>query len=98
MSLIKSRFKGKIHLRGRPNEQATAEIRLMKAKEAYEARKRRRNFFTILDIIAIIALICSIYSFYFGKISRGFLFLLVSILILGYFLLRNYLRNKNRGK
>jgi len=96
MAIHKARFRGKVSIRGRPKEQAKAEIMIMKQQEAYERRKSKRRFFLLLDIIALISLIIAIYLFYQGSILRGLLSLLVGILILVYFVLRKKLRQKKK--
>jgi len=96
MAIHKAGFRGKVSIRGRPKEQAKAEIMIMKQKEAYEYRKSKRRFFFLLDIIAFISLIIAIYSFYQGSILRGLLSLLVGVLILIHFALRKRLRQKKK--
>ena len=97
MALQGTRFKGKVKIRGRPKEQAQAEIMIMKQKEGYENRKRRRAFFTLLDIVAILALLGGIYSFFISEYLNGTILVLIALLILGYFTLRNYLRRKQNA-
>lgn len=94
MGLQQSRFRGKVKIHGRPQEQAKAEIMLMKQKEAYENRQRRRRFFTALDIAAVLGFLGGAYSFYLKSYLNGALLVGLGIVILGYFLLRKTLRNK----
>ncbi|MDD5191993.1 MAG: hypothetical protein PHH54_06745 [Candidatus Nanoarchaeia archaeon] len=96
MGIQKTRFRGNVKIRGRPKEQARAEIMIMRQKEAYEERKRKRRFFALLDIIALISLVVSIYLFYQGKILNGILTLLVGVLIVVYFILRRILKQRRR--
>ena len=98
MGIQGTRFRGKVRIKGRPKEQARAEIMIMRQKEAYEERKRKRRFFALLDIVALISLVVSIYLFYQGKIFNGFLTLLVGVLIVVYFILRRILKHKQRKK
>lgn len=96
MGIQRARFRGNVRIKGRPKEQARAEIMIMRQKEAYEERKRKRRFFALLDIIALISLIVAIYLFYQGKILNGILTLLVGVLIVVYFILRRILKRKKR--
>jgi len=96
MGIQRTRFRGKVRIKGRPMEQARAEIMIMKQKEIYKERKRKRNFFILLDIIALISFVVSIYLFYQGKIINGILTLLVSVLIVVYFILRKRLIQKKK--
>lgn len=79
-----------------PTEQAKAELMIMKQNEAYEARKKKRNFFVFLDLIALIFLILAIYLLYQGKLIKGILTLLVTVLIFVYFILRKRLNKKEK--
>jgi len=94
MVIHRTKFKGRVSIRGRPKEQAVAEIITNKAEFNLQNKKRKRFFFTILDILALVSLAASIYSLYKGQISNGFLTLIPAIIILIYFLVKNYLRNK----
>lgn len=89
MSIKDARFKGYVKIRGRPKEQAKAEIMLRQ-------HEHKQFFFTLLDLVAIASLGVAIYLFYKGKILNGFLALLVGIVILGYYTFRNMLRAKIR--
>lgn len=93
MSIRHAKIRGKVKLRGRPENQARAEIMVMKAQEKYDDRQRRRRLFTFLDFIIIVAYALSIYSFYLGKILNGFLFLVVGSIPLIYFIVRRILKN-----
>lgn len=98
MSITKTNFKGNVKIKGRPREQARAEIMLMKQREAYEGRQRRRRFFTFLDIIAIIAFLGGLYSIYKGSIMNGLLMIAVGLIIISYFLMRKISKNKTSKK
>lgn len=87
-------FRGKAKAKGRPTEFAKAELMVKHGEENIIDRKRKRFFFTLLDILAIFSLGVAIYSFYLGNVRNGFLSLLVGVIILGYFSLRNYFRSK----
>ena len=96
MAIRKTKFKGKVSIRGRPKEQAKAEIMVMKQQEAYENRKRKAFFFILLDIVALISLITAVYSFYNREYVKGALILLVAVLIFVYYLLKKALQKKNK--
>ena len=96
MAIHKTHFRGKTSIKGRPKEQAAAEIMVNKADFHLQTRKRRQFFFTALDILAVVSLGASIYTFYKGQILNGFLTLIPAIVILIYFLIKNYLGNKSR--
>ena len=96
MAIRRTKFKGKVSIRGRPKEQAKAEIMVMKQQEAYESRKRKAFFFILLDIVAVISLIVAIYSFYKGEYLRGVLVLLIAVLIFIYYILKKALQKKNK--
>jgi len=98
MALRGSRFKGRVKIRGRPMEQAQAEIALMKHQEGYDNRKRRRAFFTFLDILAGIGFLGGVYSFYIQNYVLGSALIGIGIIILAYFLIRYNLRNKGRRR
>ncbi len=98
MSITKTKFKGNIKIRGRPREQARAEIMLMKQREAYEGRHRRRLFFTFLDIVAVVAFLGGLYSIYKGSIMNGLLMIAVGVIIISYFLIRKISKNKTPKK
>ena len=91
-----TRFKGKVKIKGRPREQAKAEIMLMKAEEAYQGRQRRRRLFTFLDFIIVIAFGLSIYSIYIKSYLNAFLFLIIGLVPLAYFIIRRILKNKRK--
>ena len=95
MGIQNARFKGRVKIRGRPREQASAEIMVMKQREAYQDRQRKRRFFTFLDIIAGLGLLGGILSFYFGRYLNGFLLIGIAVIILGYFLIRRILKRKH---
>ena len=99
MGLSGAKLKGYIRIRGRPREQARAEIMLMRQREGYENRKRRQMFFTFLDIIAILGFLVGIFSIYKGNLLNGILSISLGIIILLYFIIRNMIRKKkNIGK
>ena len=64
MAIRHIHFRGKVRLKGRPKEQASAEIMVMNAEERLHQRKMRRIFFSVLDLLIIISLVLSIYLFY----------------------------------
>jgi accessory gene regulator protein AgrB len=97
MSIRHAKIRGRVKLRGRPENQARAEIMVMKAQEKYEERRRRRRLFTLLDFIIIIAFSLAIYSFYSGYILNGILLLIVGIIPLVYFVLRRVLKNNKKS-
>jgi hypothetical protein len=94
MSIRHAKIRGKVRLKGRPENQARAEIMVMKAQEKYEDRKRRRMWFTLLDLVIVIAFLLAIYSFYLGKLLNGFLLIIVGAIPLAYFIIRRILKNK----
>jgi hypothetical protein len=102
MGIGRARFKGNVKIRGRPREQAKAEIMIMKNKEKYEDKKRRRQFFTLLDIIAILCFIAGIVFIYYLKdYVTGSILILIAIFIVLYFIFRvkikrykNFLRRR----
>lgn len=96
MALRSSKFRGKVKIRGRPKEQATAEIMLMKAENSLKQKQRRALFFILLDTIIIISFGIAIYSFYHGNILNGFLTLIVGLIILIYFLMRRFFKKTSR--
>jgi len=96
MAIRHTHFRGKVRLKGRPKEQAKAEIMVMNAEEKLHQINMRRIFFTILDILIIISFALSIYLFYKNQITNGFLTLIPGVLILSYFVVRRYLRNKRK--
>jgi hypothetical protein len=96
MSIKNAKIRGKVKLHGRPENQARAEIMVMKAQEKYEDRKRRRRLFTFLDFVIIIAFLLAIYSFYLGNILNGFLLIVVGAIPLIYFLVRRILKNRQK--
>mgnify|MGYP003979993415 FL=1 len=101
MGLRHYRFKGKVKIRGRPREQASAEIMVMKANSVLQERKQKRTFFIFLDILMVISFGSSIYSFFIGNLKLGFFSLIPGLLILIFFIWRNFLRkpsNKNKKK
>lgn len=98
MALDRAKFRGKVRIHGRPREQARAEIMVMKQRESYETRKRRRNFFTLLDIIAVLGFLSGIYSFYIGNFFSGLLLILVGIIILAYFTIKNSIKKNKKSK
>ena len=92
MALDRTRFRGKVKIHGRPNEQAGAEIRMMNAKDQLEQKRLWRKFFIILDILVVSAFGAAIYSFYVGRILNGFLSMLVGVAILAYFEIKKRLK------
>jgi len=92
MAIKGTRFRGKVHIKGRPKEQAKAELMIMKGQERYESKKRRRAFFTLLDSIIIVAFGFAIYSIYVGNYLNAILFMVVGFLPLLYFIIRRILR------
>lgn len=86
-------FKGRVNIRGRPKEQAKAEIMIMKHQESYEGRKRRRLLFTLLDIIMILSFILAIYFVYQSEFLKGIIFLIIAAIPLAYFIIRRILKN-----
>jgi len=98
MAIKHTKFRGGIRIKGRPKEQAKAEIMIMDKQEAYEDRKRRRRFFALLDAVAVISLVVAIYLFYQGDYLKGALVLLVGTLILLYYGLRKISKNNNSTK
>lgn len=96
MAIKGTRFRGKVRIKGRPKEQARAEIMIMRQQEAHEDRKRRRRFFILLDLVAVASLVVAIYSFYQGKYLNGALTLLVGVLIVLYYSLRKKKVKKKR--
>jgi magnesium-transporting ATPase (P-type) len=95
MSIGRTRFKGRVKIRGRPTEQAKAEIMIMKQKEAYEGRQRRRRLFTVLDIIIVLAFLLAIYFVYVGFYLKAGISLVIGVIPLIYFILRRVLKNRN---
>lgn len=96
MAIKGARFKGKVHIKGRPKEQAKAELMIMKAQEKYEDKKRRRAFFTLLDIIIIVAFGFAIYSIYVGNYLNAILFMVVGFFPLVYFIVRRILKKRKK--
>ena len=94
MAIKRTGFKGKVHIKGRPKEQAKAELMIMKAQERYEDKKRKRTFFTILDIIIIIAFGFAIYSIYKGEYLNAVLYIISGFIPLLYFIIRRILKKK----
>jgi len=98
MGIKGAKLHGKIKLKGKPTDQAKAEIMIMKQRERYENRKRRRIFFTLLDFVIIIAFGLTIYSVYISNYINAILFLVIGGLPLVYFIVRRILRNKRRRR
>jgi len=98
MAIRHTKLRGKVSLRGRPTDQAKAEIMVMRQQEKYEGRKRRRMLFTLLDIIIIVSFGLAIYSVYVSDYINAILFLIIGSLPLAYFIIRRTLRDKQRKK
>lgn len=96
MGIKNTKIKGRLKLRGKPENQARAEIMVMRAQEKYNSRKRRRMLFTLLDFIIIVSLTLAVYSFYQGEILNGIFLLFVGAVPLAYFILRRILRKKSK--
>jgi hypothetical protein len=96
MGIKSTRFKGRVKIKGRPKEQAKAEIMVMKAQERYEDKQRRRKLFTLLDFVIVIAFGLSIYSVWAKEYLNSFLFLIIGASPLGYFIVRRIMKNREK--
>ncbi len=96
MGIKNSRIKGHVKLRGRPTDQAKAEIMVMKAQEKYEDKIRRRKLFTILDFVIVIAFGLAMYSIWIKEYLNTVLFLVVGAVPLVYFIIRRILKDKSK--
>ena len=96
MGIKGTRFKGRVKIRGRPREHASAEIMVMNAEDRLVAKRRRRLFFSSLDFLAILGLAAAGYLFYAEEITKPLLVLIIPLFILGYYLLRRHLRLKKK--
>ena len=98
MAIKGTRFRGKVHIKGRPKEQAKAELMVMKAQDRYEGKKRRRMFFSFLDIIIIVSFGAAIYSAYIRDYQNAIWFMAIGFLPLVYFIVRRILKKKSFKK
>jgi len=92
MGIRNTKIKGRVNLRGRPKDQAKAEIMVMnaqqKSRERARDKERRRKLFTALDFVMIVAFVLSMYSVWVKDYVNAILFLIVGMAPLSYFIIR----------
>ena len=98
MAIQNPRITGSLKLKGRPREQAKAQIMVMKAERSERRENRRRLFFTILDLIVIISFALAIYSVYNMEYLKGLMFVIIGSLPLAYFIIRRVLKKQKSFK